>query len=71
MPFVSLPLVKSIIKQRLKVYHKNNSEIVEYYSSGERYNKIIGDGSPKDTMTLAAKIILEHAEKVIKAHHKL
>lgn len=56
---------EDIIKQRLNVYHSNNSAIVKYYQPGNRYSKINGEGSIKDTMDLAVQVILEHAEKTI------
>lgn len=55
---------EEIIRQRLAVYHKNNGAIVDYYQ-GERYCALNGEGTPEETLDLAAQIILEHAEKVI------
>ena len=57
---------EEIIQTRLNVYHTNNDAIIQYYKGEERYYKLDGSGTPKDTMDLAVQIILEQAEKVIK-----
>lgn len=57
---------KEIIQTRLNVYHTNNNAIMQYYKGEERYCKLNGSGTPKDTMDLAVQVILERAEKVIK-----
>jgi adenylate kinase len=54
---------EEIIQQRLNVYHTNNDSIVQYYSGDERYKKIFGEGTPKDTKGLAVHIIGERARK--------
>lgn len=53
---------EEIIQNRLKVYHSNNKNIIQYYKDEERYNKIYGEGTPQDTMKLAVKIISKYIE---------
>jgi len=62
---------EEIIRQRLAVYHNNNDAIVDYYDGEERYHKVNGEGTPKDTMDLAVQIILGHAEKVIGEYNEV
>jgi len=59
---------EEIIQQRLAVYHKNNGAIIQYYENEARYNKINGEGTPKETMDLACQIMLDHAEETLKNH---
>jgi adenylate kinase len=57
---------EEIIQQRLNVYHTNNDSIVQYYSGDKRYNKIYGEGTPKDTMDLVVQILVERATNKVK-----
>lgn len=62
---------EEIIQQRLNVYHTNNNAIIQHYAGEERYKKIYGEGTPKDTMDLAVQIMLERAEKIIGEHNEV
>lgn len=48
---------EAVIKQRLEVYHSNNSQIIEYYITSGRYFKVDGEGTPRDTLTLVEQIL--------------
>lgn len=48
---------EAVIKQRLEVYHSNNSQIIEYYITSGRYFKVDGEGTPKDTLVLVEQIL--------------
>lgn len=48
---------EDIIRNRFKVYHNNNVELVGYYSSKPYYHVVNGEGTPEDTNKIVDGIL--------------
>ena len=51
---------EDIIKDRLKIYHKNIKDLIDFYASQNKLLRINGEGSPEDIFSRIKSTLNEH-----------